>query len=247
MSRDTRTIFMQILVYVYATLAVVAIVAATVNRSNTTKTNDTKPPSTELLIEEDLRSLAALSSFSAQKRVTEIDTENDTVLRRREIQTSILGPIEPVNCGNFRSLCLFKENCNLFCKDAYIAEFDCNKGVCVERPLDLNKPGAADQSSNCNTKNGEYGLLIGYNDLGFAQWQCVQLYPNWQNREKYCEGGTINIDARVREPSYRDCLCPENTTRMVYKKSLLGQTVYGLPHCVSNKISKFYELSYAKM
>lgn len=242
MSKDSRELFMQILVYVYATLAVIAIIVAAVNRSKASK-SEIKSPTT---IDEDLQTLASLNSFSAQKRTTELDTENDTVSRRREIQTSILGPIEPVNCGNFKTLCLVKENCNLFCKDAYIAEFDCNKGVCVERAFDQNKPGAVDQSSNCDTKNGEYGLLVGYNDLGLAQWQCVQLYPGWVDKTKYCEGGTVDIDARLREPSYRDCTCPENTKRMVYKKSLLGQVVYGLPHCVSNKVVKFYELSYVE-
>lgn len=129
-----------------------------------------------------------------------------------------------------------------------MVNFECNHGVCVQSAVDPGKPGSDGSSAaHCDTKNGEYGLLVGYNELGIAQWECIQLYPSWQRKDIYCENGKVDIDVRAREPSYRDCICRSGDVRLVYRRSVLGQTVYGLPHCVPADRVKFYELSYSQM
>jgi hypothetical protein len=196
-------------------------------------------------VKTDYENLVARECFSADR--LEDRNVNSNVSRRREVQKNLLGPLVPVDCQKVNRYCLKPENCKLFCKDAAVVPFDCTNGVCVQKAVDTTKPTGSDQQSPCDTKNGEYGLLVGYNDLGIAQWECIQLYPAWQDRKSYCQNGRLDLDVRAREPSYRDCTCSEGTTRMVYKKSVLGQTVFGLPYCVPNNVVKFYELSYAKV
>lgn len=45
------------------------------------------------------------------------------------------------------------------------------------------------------------------------------------------------MDARVREPSYRDCRCPNDTLRMV--KRVADQYDTSLPHCVHRSDMRF--------
>lgn len=171
------------------------------------------------------------------------------VERRRETQRFLTGQLKPTDCIHTQVACLKAENCTLLCKNASVLDFDCVKGMCTEKPIgvgggDSDRNDISNDPSNCDLKNGEIGLLVGYNEIGTAQWECVQLYPGWEKRSTYCEGGTVDIDARVRTPSYRDCMCPGGTTRMTYRRSTLGQTVYGLPHCIHDAVVKFYEIDY---
>lgn len=205
-------------------------------------------PAAATTLEQDLRDRSAAEVFSVLHNDDATAATSRRVERRREIQKSLLGPLVPVNCNTTRRLCLRSENCRLFCKDSAVVAFECEQGVCVERAHDDVVDGAkVEMSSNCDTKNGEFGLLVGYSELGVAQWECVQLYPGWENRSRYCENGTVELDTRVRTPSYKDCVCPADTQRMVYERSVLGQTVYGLPHCVPDRLVKFYSLSYRVM
>lgn len=159
---------------------------------------------------------------------------------------SFAGPLAPVDCDNKQRVCIDDSNCSLLCIGAAEKTFVCDpytstcssdtwRGIEEDSVKgDGNDKNGAGASPECNTKIGEYALLQGYNELGVAQWNCVQLYPTWNDTSRYCEGGKVDIDARVRAPSYLDCTCPSGTTRMVYSKSTLGNVVYGLPHCVTN-------------
>lgn len=200
-------------------------------------------------VEQDQQNELSLQAFSkSYKYDAGNDSTNSKVQRRREVRNDLLGPLVPVDCNVNRRVCVTSENCQLFCKDATIVNFQCsNNGVCVEAPITASSSSDNSDYAVCDTRGGEYGLLVGYNELGVAQWDCVQLYPGWQDRTQYCEKGIIDMDARVRAPTYSDCLCPPKTVRMVYNKSILGQTVYGLPHCVPNNLEKFYQLNYRKI
>lgn len=207
---------------------------------------------------DDLRHLLVEQVFSANTHMRD-DSSNignsegtpitQKVERRRETQRFLSGPLKPTDCMVARVACLKADNCTLLCKNASVLDFDCVKGVCMEKPIgiggiDAGGNNSSNDQSNCDLKNGEIGLLVGYNEIGTAQWECVQLYPGWEKRNTYCEGGIVDIDARVRTPSYRDCMCPGGTTRMTYRRSTLGQTVYGRPHCIRNAVAKFYEIDY---
>lgn len=235
-------------------LLVIAVLFAVLMRSNAVLTTsdaaDNHSSSTSL--DTDLRDLRAKEAFSALlNKSADPRSSGSKVERRREIQRTLLGPLTPVDCNTQERLCVQPENCRLFCKDASVMPFDCVNGRCVEsvqtNDATTNTAAGAGNESNCDTKNGEFGLLVGYNDIGVAQWECVQLYPGWEERGRYCENGEVTLDTRVRTPSYTDCQCPAETIRMVYEKSVLGQTVYGLPHCVPNHLVNFYSLSYRMM
>lgn len=206
---------------------------------------------------DDVRKRLVEQVFSANSHMR--DNSSDTgdnegtpitqkVERRRETQRFLAGQLKPTDCMTARVACLKAENCTLLCKNAAVLDFACVKGVCMEKPIGIGGINAggnnSNDQSNCDLKNGEIGLLVGYNEIGTAQWECVQLYPGWEKRNAYCEGGTVDIDARFRTPSYRDCVCPGGTTRMTYRRSTLGQTVYGRPHCIRNPVMKFYEIDY---
>lgn len=165
--------------------------------------------------------------------------------------TSLEGPLVPLDCRHIPRPCLLERDCTFLCSNSASVSYECDRKslLCVERAVgittdagnsgnnddkDTSDRDSVDPSSvKCNTKAGEYALLEGYNELGVAQWNCIQLYPGWEGGGKrYCENGIVNIDARVRVPSYADCTCPSGTTRIVYARSQLGQQIYGLPHCV---------------
>lgn len=190
-------------------------------------------------------------------------TNEDKVSRDRDRATNmnLLGPLLPNDCDANRVVCLNNDNCKLLCKNSSVINYTCNeRNICQDRSVIAEESndndggkgsgiGISDNDEtgarNCDAKNGEFALLQGYNEIGLAQWNCVNIYPGWQDKTKYCEKGIIDIDARVREPSYADCKCPRGTTRMIYRKSMIGQTVYGLPHCVENP--KFFEFDYVEI
>jgi len=162
---------------------------------------------------------------------------------------SVFGPLIPVDCDALSTVCLSDSHCKLLCRNASIKHYQCDekRHVCVN----LSLPGMTSiagnshddiSSENCNTRIGEYALLQGYNEIGVAQWRCVRLYPGWNDYSRYCEGGKVELDARRRPPSYRDCRCPDGTMRMVYRRSMIGQEVHGLPHCVT--FPHLYDLDY---
>lgn len=136
-------------------------------------------------------------------------------------------------CGN-------DDDCDTLCRTFVRVRFVCDSdstSTCVpafvkSRPGDNDGDGgdAAEGGRECDTRNGEYALLVGYTALGYARWQCVQLYSHWQERETFCEGGNFAMNADVREPSFRDCDCPEGTLRAVH--AMANQYDHGLPHCV---------------
>lgn len=175
--------------------------------------------------------------------------EEDARVSPDNSTNSFAGPLTAVDCDNRQRVCIDDSNCSLLCVGAAEKTFVCDpytstcssdtwKGIEEQSGGGGGSGGGgangAGASPECNTKIGEYALLQGYNELGVAQWNCVQLYPTWNDTSRYCEGGKVDIDARVRAPSYLDCTCPSGTKRMVYAKSTLGNVVYGLPHCVQN-------------
>lgn len=158
---------------------------------------------------------------------------------------SLNGALVPVNCSRKRRLCIADSDCRYLCENGNTA-YECDQRTmsCGEKAVNIieeDGDNTAGVAKRCDTKRGEYALLQGYNELGVAQWNCVQLYPGWQGPGvRYCEGGQVDMDVRVRVPSYLDCTCPADTTRIVYARSQLGQQIYGLPHCV--KHSQLYNL-----
>lgn len=203
-------------------------------------------PKSSLTNPDEVNLSLAFDNIHSLENIANRSTNEDAVDRRRDFTGQLTGPLYPVDCNRFQRYCLKSDNCNLLCKDAAVTSFTCSKGICVEESSsNSNNPPSVD--SNCDTKNGEYGLLIGYNELGVALWQCVQLYPAFADRKRYCENGVLNIDARVREPSYRDCICPAGNLRIVYRESVLGQVVNGLPHCVTKEVFPFYSLAYVEV
>lgn len=160
---------------------------------------------------------------------------------------SLNGALVPVNCSRRRRLCLADSDCRFLCENGNTAyECDQRTMTCGERAVNIieedgDNAAGGNAAKRCDTKRGEYALLQGYNELGVALWNCIQLYPGWQGPGvRYCEGGQVDMDVRIRVPSYMDCTCPADTTRIVYARSQLGQQIYGLPHCV--KHSQLYNL-----
>lgn len=185
----------------------------------------------------------SLASMPGSGQVTAM---SDTIA-----DSSLDGVLVPVSCTVYRRPCLTDRDCKTLCTGKLDYVCDSKQNVCseprvidIEEGLQLNDPSSSSSPSSsikCRTEKGEYAVLQGYNDLGTAKWECVQLFPGWEGGgTKYCENGIVDIDTRVRLPSYKDCTCPQGTTRIVYALSRLGQQVYGLPHCV--KDTKLYNL-----
>lgn len=166
--------------------------------------------------------------------------------------SNIEGPLIPADCRASVRSCLRNEDCLVLCqRNATTLSYNCDQKtlLCRENGLTIDNSSSSDDGSgnnnndddndtpiNCRNDLGEYALLQGYNNLGVAEWNCVQIFPSWSEPGKrYCEGGVMHLDTRKGLPSYKQCDCPSGTTRIVYKRSI-GQTVFdtGLPHCVKN-------------
>lgn len=203
-------------------------------------------------VDDVLREEQALSE-EQKKRLFDADfVDDDNETNKNALPDA--GLLVPVNCDYKPTICLNDSNCALLCQNASVKHYQCDmqKHVCVDHGLPMDIKGSdgyfyngekdSISSENCNTRLGEYALLQGYNEIGIAVWNCVGLYPGWNDYSRYCEGGIVELDMRHRLPSYRDCTCPQGTTRMVYRQSMLGQEMNGLPHCV--KFPHLYELDY---
>lgn len=165
----------------------------------------------------------------------------DSAVADRYDSNSPTGPLIPVDCKHVARPCLLDRDCKFLCRNSAQVTHVCDQktSLCHEPPVDIaadDQGGGDDKPTvQCKTAEGEYALLQGYNELGLAEWACVQLFPGWDGGGKrYCEGGVVRLDVRQRNPSYKDCTCPPDTSRIVYARSQLGQQVYGLPHCVKN-------------
>lgn len=177
---------------------------------------------------------------------------------RNNTNQTIEDPLITVDCRTKNRSCLRDQDCNVLCsRNATTLPYECDQKllVCRETGININDPNGNDDDDDdnennnsngtpikCNNEMGEYALLQGYNNLGVAEWNCVQLFPSWRDPGKrYCEGGVMHLDTRKSLPSYKQCECPNDTKRIVYKRSI-GQTIFttGLPHCVKN--SKLFEV-----
>lgn len=141
------------------------------------------------------------------------------------------------DCSTVRRYCMHDVDCETICKPYKLTIYKCdNNNVCYPAPIEDNEdPGKV----VCDTKHGEYALLVGYTTIGTALWQCVQLYRHYVDSTKFCENGVFDMDANKREPSYCDCTCPAGTIRAVY--SIASFYDNAIPHCIPRETWKFYK------
>lgn len=162
---------------------------------------------------------------------------------------------ERVDCSIERRFCVTDTDCTLLCKEYKRLLFRCDAstGTCEpvkisndnDDPVDDREKDENKRDRQCDAKNGEYAMLVGYTTLGTALWQCVQLYRHFRDRSKFCEGGEFDMRADLREPSYRDCACPPETVRVVYKHPTAYEQIGSgsLPHCIPRNEWALYRAS----
>lgn len=161
---------------------------------------------------------------------------------------------ERVDCSIERRFCVTDTDCTLLCKEYKRLLFCCDAstGTCEpvkisndDNPVDEREKDENIRDRRCDAKNDEYTMLVEYKTLGTALWQCVQLYHHFRDRSKFCEDGEFDMRADLCEPSYRDCTCPPETIRAVYKHpTAYEQTGAGsLPHCVPTRSWNLYRAS----
>lgn len=66
--------------------------------------------------------------------------------------------------------------------------------------------------------------------------------PRLKRKNDSCEGGEFHMDAKIREPSYVDCICPQDTVRAVYKFS--SEYESQIPHCIPRNQWHLYSLNF---
>lgn len=160
-----------------------------------------------------------------------------------------------VDCSVERRFCVSDNDCQILCKEYKRLLFRCNDTSNTCDPQKIFNDAADDndereneenrQDKQCDVKNGEFAMLVGYTTLGTAIWQCIQLYRHFRDRSKFCEGGTFDMRADIREPSYRDCECPPDTIRAVYRHPTAYEQIgdSALPHCISKLSWNLYRAS----
>lgn len=195
------------------------------------------------------------SSSTSATRYYDIEDARRSVRTEDQANPFVESPFTVADCRSKNRSCLSDGDCDVLCRrEANTLKYRCDQKllVCVETGVVINDDSnvVVDDDDNdkknqppikCKNELGEYALLQGYNNLGVAEWNCVQLFPSWtEPGKRYCEGGTMRLDTRKGMPSYKQCECPSDTKRIVYRRSI-GQTIFatGLPHCVKN--SKLFE------
>lgn len=151
-----------------------------------------------------------------------------------------------VDCSEVLRFCTSDAECSVMCRTYETVSNHCQALTHTCQPMITrvrtppSSPGGDDgdraNDETCDLKAGEYAMLVGYTNIGAAIWQCVQMYKHFQG--SFCEHGTFRMDARLREPSYRDCECPAGTQRMI--KRLADQYDTQLPHCIAQGNVRFY-------
>ena len=161
--------------------------------------------------------------------------------------------LQTKTCRNQSVPCIDDRTCALLCNDHLLTPTMCRGNLCVlKSEIGGDNGGGVDggvvgdeepAGTNCNTRIGEFAVLQALPDItGSALWRCVNLYSVYADRSTFCEGGTWNMDARVRAPSYSDCVCGQNHTRVVYE--FPGLATDGRPHCIATSDLPYYSSSY---
>lgn len=196
-----------------------AVSAVTIHAAERSRAEESADPRTARLA----RNVAALRS--ALRPTPEMDG------------TIVVGRVD---CTAEIRYCDNDSDCASLCREYERARFVCSGDkTCVTRAVRVDDNGGA--IDECDTRRGEYAVLVGYTNVGAAEWRCVQLYKQYADRSKYCEGGEFDMNATVREPSYRDCSCPDGTVRCVYNIASVYES--NLPHCVPKASWRFYRNS----
>lgn len=160
------------------------------------------------------------------------------------------------DCSVASRFCVYDQDCASLCRSYKNIYFACDKnafanddtrirenyriGRCAPRAI-VDESDQVTPREKCRVELGEYALLVGYTNLGTAIWQCVQLYQQYADRSSFCEGGRFDMNANIREPSYRDCLCPAGTVRAVSRLASMYDN--HLPHCIAQDQWTFYRNS----
>lgn len=167
-------------------------------------------------------------------------SNNENILNAVNVKNRTRERFDASNdCAANVRYCSTAYDCSILCTAFKYTWFDCDvdTNTCVPKPM-VNDDGDDDDDDNdedapkkCDSKNGEFAVLVGIATIGTAVWQCVQLYKHFSDRTTFCENGRFDMDADVREPSYRDCECPQNTVRVIH--STVSSYDNALPHCVA--------------
>lgn len=156
----------------------------------------------------------------------------------QDVSSNHANPAGIVDCLNYSRLCVTDSDCSLMCLPYHNVRFICGQNVCSVTPIENSSEEPDENQPNCNVKEGEFAIIVGLTDLGYISWRCVQLYPQYQLRDTFCEGGKFDMDARVREPSYRDCTCPPQSIRMIENFASFYDNA--IPHCIPERNVFFY-------
>lgn len=181
----------------------------------------------------------------------EDDEEEETNEDNKLVKQLRIKEIVPISntmtdCAVDAKFCHTDTDCEYLCKKYKRIKFACDfNHTCAPSQIDGGDGGGSDDDDTppvkCDTSIGEYVMLVSYTTVGTAIWQCVQLYSHYSDRSKFCEGGDFDMNADIREPFYRDCKCPEGTTRAVYNIASFYDN--SLPHCIPNNQIIFYKNS----
>lgn len=199
----------------------------------------------------DRRASPHLAEVTCNNRI-EIERNNESITNLFKInaRTRSRTSDSSNDCAKNDRYCSSSNDCLLLCKRYKYTEFLCDvtSSTCVPVPI-TDKGGDGDEDLSvpkpCDTKNGEYAVLVGFANIGAAVWQCIQIYSQYVDRSKFCENGVFDMNANVREPSFRDCECPSGTVRAVHS---IG-TAYdnSLPHCVREDQWQLLKFSMTKV
>lgn len=188
--------------------------------------------------------------------VTTLDKERDEPRRQFERQLGFANKfraVSSVDCESQPVSCTTNEECLDKCQ-LRSRPYTCDetRGVCYQFDA-----AAADNTSiplpetKCNPRHGILALLRGDVSQNTATWTCLSLYREYFTDyddpvPTTCAGGKLDVDISRAAPSWRDCQCPPNWTRVIANatdwsilssndlqaKKSLALSMSQLPRCV---------------
>lgn len=155
----------------------------------------------------------------------------------------LLNETPRMSCSQISTPCYTNSDCAFLCTE--IKFTICNEYVCDE----IQKPSIEPPPITCNSNHGIIPVLVGYNSLGTAQWECKSIFLNqiFDDSDKLkvsmCEDGKLNINLNKKVFDYTDCECQEDSARFIF--DLFNPYVASIPHCATkSEIPLLLEVKY---
>lgn len=118
------------------------------------------------------------NNMTIEADIEEKETNEDKLVKQLRIKEIVPIGNTMTDCAIDAKFCHVDTDCEYLCKRYKRIKFACDfNHTCAPRQIDGGNGGGGDDDDiplvKCDTKLGEYAMLVGYTTIGTAIWQCI--------------------------------------------------------------------------